>query len=1167
MRVKSLFLVATVLALIAATGARAQVFTKNQILLAGSAPSIIPVSYDAGISLTGTIPLGAPVHIVYGVQVTSSNTSSTPVSLGIMLPPTFTKTQVQCVRFAAGLNPGAAFTAGCATPTLAIGALSAADDKVIVAIDGYFTQAGSFTVNFAASRGTTTEPTSLNMAANTTQLPADLEVIKLVKPKTGGTFGPTATIPFGGTVTYQVTVKNISTPDPTYHTSDVYAGPLLKLQDTISTPGNDVNLNINAGPFSPCTATGGADCPTLPASAVTSIAGNSGVSLFGVNYPATSNGFLPAGGSFTLTFDAVITTGDQCSPGQNNKLLNAAGITYSNSTNTISDTNPLNNASTATVTLTGLPKVCPPPPPALPMRKELDPGTPAAWGAPMKYKITIKNNTSQTLTGLTLNDYVSGNGAPPFTATFSAASVVCTPACIAPQPVNSAPYVTNLNSSLFVVAFAPLAPGVTQVVEYIVRYDAICSITGGGGSIINQAWLNGPANSSASVVSEMPDLPKCEITVDKKQVSGPTAFSSFPVTLGYKVRFKNNSPSQTVKIGTLVDAIAYESQAYAVNIPVDYSYTCTASSNVTMPAGAIMSQTNVSALIQYNNPVYAGVRIFDFSSSPGAVFGPLATLSCDVSVTLKQPPTTDSKCQGKDPQNVVNTAIMDLYPGNYSSPAYKAPVATPLPKCISIFAGKTVSSNVFAGGPVTFTLTVKNSGDDPVSDVLLTDNVPPGFTGVSWTCASGCSSMSGSGNNISVALTPIAPGATTTIVVTAIAPTVLGTYCNKDEATFTPFPSDTFFEGDQAALTSASACVQVKSPPEPKLTKTFDPGTIVSNGTTALAFTITNSTGDLQQTGISFSDTLPPGLMFDSVTTNGCSGTMSISTDQRTITLTGGALPAGTHTCKIIIKVKATGVCGLYRNNKENLTHLANLDVSDANGELEVVECPTGLTVQKKVQGAPDGFAGQFTFLVQCATTTGFYQQTVTVNWPTPGFIVLNDIPPGSHCTVTEGALPAPLPTGYNWDGLPAYTPDGGVVTTTDAGGQVTVINKLKPCVETGQVKITKIVAGLPQGYSGVFQGTLQCWSGGMLSTYPVTLTSPNGLTTTINNLPLGSTCTFQETSQAPLPSGTQWDPPIYSPTFGTVTLTGLCCQEITATNKARACCEKTKELYDSPKP
>jgi uncharacterized repeat protein (TIGR01451 family) len=1044
MRVKSLFVVAIVLALVAATEARAQVFTKNQILLAGSAPATIPVSYDTGTSLVGTLPLGAPVQIIYGVQVTSSNTSSNPVSLSIALPPAFTKTQIRCVRFAGGLSSGVAFTTGCSTPnSLQIGALSAADDKVIVAIDGYFTQAGTFTVNFAASRGATTEPTSLNMDANTMQLPADLEVTKLVKPKTGGTFGSTATVPFGGTVTYQVIVRNISTPDPTYHTTDLYVGPLLKLQDTINTPAtNDVNLTINAGPFSSCAPTGGADCPTLPTSAATSIGASAGASLFGVSYPSTSNGFLPAGGSFTFTFDATITTSSQCSPGQNNKFLNTAGITYSNSTNTISDTNPANNTSTATVTLTGLPATgCAAGAPTLPMTKQLVSPSVPAWGVPFKYRITIKDNTSQTLTGLTLADYVSGNGTPPFTATFSAASVVCSPACIAPLPVNSAPYVTSSFVSLFNVAFAPLAPNAVQTVEYIVQYDAVCSPTGSGGTITNLASLNGPASGSALVSSTMPALPKCDIAVTKMQVSGPTTFSSFPVTLGYKVLFKNSSPTQTVKIGTLVDAIAYESQAYAVNIPVDYSYTCTASSAVTMPVSAVMNKTNVSALIQYNNPVYAGVRIFDFSSSPGAVFGPLGTLSCDVTMTLKQPPANDSKCQGADPKNVVNTGIMDLYPYNYLSPAYKAPVATPLPKCVSILVGKTVSSNVIAGGPVTFTLTVKNSGNDPVSNIVLTDNVPSSFTGVSWTCASGCVTASGSGNSVSVSLSPIAPG-TTTIVVTATAPTVLGTYCNNDNATFTPFPSDTFFEGDQTALTTASACVQVKSPSEGK-----------------------------------------------------------------------------------------------------------------------------GLIVQKKVEGAPAGFTGQFTFLVQCVTPTGFSQQVVTVNWPTPGFIALNNVPPGSHCTVTEGALPAPLPTGYNWDGLPTYTPDGGVVTTTDAGGQVTVINKLKPCIDIGQVKITKIVQGLPQGYSGVFRGTLQCWSGGALSTYPVTLTSPNGLTTTINNIPLGSTCTFHETSQGPLPSGMQWDPPIYSPTFGTVTLTGLCCQEIIVTNKARACCEKAKELYDNPKP
>jgi hypothetical protein len=159
--------------------------------------------------------------------------------------------------------------------------------------------------------------------------------------------------------------------------------------------------------------------------------------------------------------------------------------------------------------------------------------------------------------------------------------------------------------------------------------------------------------------------------------------------------------------------------------------------------------------------------------------------------------------------------------------------------------------------------------------------------------------------------------------------------------------------------------------------------------------------------------------------------------------------------------------------------------VSGASARLEVKGCESGgLIVSKKIDGAPAGYTGQFTFLVQCATSSGPYQKIVTVNYPTPGFVTLTDVPPGSQCTVTEGQMPA-TPSGYNWSGLPVYSPEGGVVTTTDHGGQVTAINTLKPCVETGQVRITKIIKGVPKDFTGTFTGTLQCWTGGHLSTFP----------------------------------------------------------------------------------
>jgi hypothetical protein len=159
---------------------------------------------------------------------------------------------------------------------------------------------------------------------------------------------------------------------------------------------------------------------------------------------------------------------------------------------------------------------------------------------------------------------------------------------------------------------------------------------------------------------------------------------------------------------------------------------------------------------------------------------------------------------------------------------------------------------------------------------------------------------------------------------------------------------------------------------------------------------------------------------------------------------------------------------------------------------------------------------------------------------------------------VTEGPEPSSLPAHYNWSGLPVYSANGGLVSIGPLGGHLTVTDTMSPCNDTGQVTITKIVNGLPKDYIGVFQGTLSCWVSNNLVTYPVTLTSPNGLTATVGDIPLGSVCTFQETGQPPLTGDLVWNQPIYSSEFGAVTLSGECCQQITVTNEARHCCTQT---------
>jgi uncharacterized repeat protein (TIGR01451 family) len=463
-------------------------------------------------------------------------------------------------------------------------------------------------------------------------------------------------------------------------------------------------------------------------------------------------------------------------------------------------------------------------------------------GCAFTYRITITNNTNPgvTLSGLQLRDDLNGAGTPPFTADFLAGSdVTCNPACINTLPAPNKPTVGSY-PLLFSAEFAPLLQGKTQTVEYKVTYDAPCTeaspAPATGATITNRAVLvGGTATGNDTVDVPMLPLPTCDLQVSKTQTAGPTSFSSYNSPTGqalkYHVQWKNNS-NKTITVGTVVDAMSIDSALYG-DVPTDYSYggatagsQCTVS-NVTMPSGAALSNAVTNIPIRYKLYSWSGIRAIDFS---GAIFGPGGTIDCDISATLKQPSTADSLCQGevagRAPPHFVNEAFMDLIPSSYSQayyaslgsyPTWHKEVVTQLPYCLSISVGKTAPTTAYPGAPVTFTVTVTNQGKDPISNVAVSDVFPAALTGpFSWQCTTKCgniSPISGSTNNISATINNLAAGATVTILVTATVPVDTATgksICNHVEAIPTPFPANTYFEGDRPDLLEiGDACIQV----------------------------------------------------------------------------------------------------------------------------------------------------------------------------------------------------------------------------------------------------------------------------------------------------------------------------------------------------------------------
>jgi len=1130
------------------------------MLLATIAAAQNPILTVNKVRDPGVFQVGAP--ITYTIDVQNSGGASSHISIADALPPGFVFVNASCSIVG---NAGGNCPTGLLTPPTFGDFNLPHDGHAVLTIAGYFTSAGPKTNTATggakdnagavidvgtANVGHVSEPIS------NTQLPVDLSITKCTV--VGGTCGTLAPQALPATLRYRITVTNNDN-------QAVYLGGILTVKDVLSS-NSTLPLDWSASNF---TCAPAANCPVLPSpTSPQSLFNAQGNISFPYVASSTNNqGLFPPNGTFTIEFDVTYTANGTCKNGpvtvSDLAFLDFAGLTDKVGNNT--------TPAVSTTLITTLPD-CPPSTPGVQVGKQQVSLTPpnAAWNASVKYQVTVANPTNGVVqTNIALSDTLyKQTGTPPFTATVTAGPT-CTSGCTPPltNVIAFTPTVTSdfTSATLWTATLPNLNPGQQAVIEYTVVYAPVCESDTGPDSIVNT--FNGGGPSSAVTTNMTPEATPCKLAVDKsKDLAGPVVFGQ---PMKYTVHYKSNFPN-TLTIGTIRDAVSITNSSQYGTFPIDAVVTCQATAGVITPlTGSLPFTRNTTGLvIGFRQLGWQGFPILNESLR----FGPGSVLTCDVTVTAHQPADTNPFCQGKKspmPQ-LLNAALMDITPSynpnTSTQPALYASQAADLPLCRSVVVKKTANvHDVGPGSPITYTITVENLGDDPVSSFSLTDTIQPPLAASAVSgCAPSAACTNGptlTGNQVSVGYGLLQPHQVVSFTITVTAPQAGGSYPNLAVGTF-PSGGNFYFQGDEAHFLNEEENVQVVTP---VLGKRYEPVKIGPNGTSTLTFIITNTPNDPAQSGMSFADTLPPGLTFDSVVSNTCGGSLGISTDGRTLTFTGGQLAAGKHNCSFSIRVKATGTCGIFPNTKANFGDVANLDVTSINQQLEVANCPPGLTITKKVLGAPSGYSGQFDFLVQCALPDGtFYTKPVTVAWPTPGFIVLTDVPPGSRCTVSEGTLGS-APSGYNWSGLPVYKPNNGVITTTEAGGAMTVENSIAPCNRSGQVTITKVVTNAPAGFTGTFKGLLQCWSGGQLLTFPATLTAPGGLTATVNNIPLGASCTFAETVVAPLPTGYQWDPPTYTPKFGMVTLES-CCEQIKVENKAHPCCPKLRDSTENPR-
>ncbi|MGV9311265.1 isopeptide-forming domain-containing fimbrial protein [Streptomyces sp. NPDC003691] len=241
-----------------------------------------------------------------------------------------------------------------------------------------------------------------------------------------------------------------------------------------------------------------------------------------------------------------------------------------------------------------------------------------------------------------------------------------------------------------------------------------------------------------------------------------------------------------------------------------------------------------------------------------------------------------------------------------------------------------------AGDPVTYTVTVANSGANDVTGAILRDSVP-GLTNVTWTCTattgSSCVQPSGSGNSITASSNLLRNGSAT-YTIRGTAPSTAGTLTN----TATVFPP-TDRTDTNSANDSASATTTVTALADVSVTKAGVGSGPVTPGQTFDYRVTASNAGPSGTTNVRITDTLPAGLTFVS-STDGCTASGQTVTCPTAATMAAG----GTQSWTFRVKLADT-----YTGNGSDLGNTATVshgvaDPNQANNTTSAVTPPGGVT-------------------------------------------------------------------------------------------------------------------------------------------------------------------------------------------------------------------------------
>ncbi|MEV5966546.1 hypothetical protein AB0L70_32560 [Kribbella sp. NPDC051952] len=338
------------------------------------------------------------------------------------------------------------------------------------------------------------------------------------------------------------------------------------------------------------------------------------------------------------------------------------------------------------------------------------------------------------------------------------------------------------------------------------------------GALVNTAKVTSetpdpkPGNNS-DTVSVTPGAPSADLVVAKQTLTKPVIAGQ---QVSYRITVRNNGPSDAASVQLADDLPAVLSDATADTT----AGSCTVSSGkISCALGGLTAGSTATVTVT-------------------------ATVAATATGKLTNSATADSPTADPDTSNNTGKTTDDV---TASADLAITKTAQPVP--------------VQAGKPVTYTLTVTNSGPSAAQSVTVTDPVPAPLVYASSTTSRGsCSEADGT---VTCAVGTVAPGDTITVTVVANVPS--GAPPNQLDNTAkvaspTPDPVADNNTATYTLMTGAQANIT--------LTKTASPDPVVAGQTITFKLTVTNA-GPSDAQGVRVDDDVPAEVTGASATATG----------------------------------------------------------------------------------------------------------------------------------------------------------------------------------------------------------------------------------------------------------------------------------------------------------